>query len=204
MSISKRQKERTQENMNTIAAAFGASSGTKGYKRCRGKYAGTVDYYIEFDNGERYYVGNSGPGVSFDEFVAREREQYNPETVRETKEIALKALRDRAESDNAFAQQLGLLPYEVISVELNSTEKNGHMGWYYVVLKVGDNIINHVDTGTFYDILNRKLSDSAETYYAAGGLKDDEPDYVFHGVGFSSKSPLYKMSNDTVFYKMVG
>jgi len=34
--------------------------------------------------------------------------------------------------------------------------------------------------------------------------KDDEPDYVFHGVGFSSKSLLYKMSNDTIFYKMVG
>lgn len=50
----------------------------------------------------------------------------------------------------------------------------------------------------------RKLSDGVrETYFTAAGLRDGEADYVFNSVGFSSKSPLYKMGYATVFNKMV-
>jgi len=195
----------TQNKMNAIASAFGAHHGEKTGKRCRGKYAGTVDYSISFDNGERLYVCNSGSGRgAFDRCVDELYELYNSDSIAVTKAIALDKLRERSALDNAIAAQMGLLPYDVLSVEMNTTDQSGHMGWFYVVLMVGGNIVNHVDTGTCYDIRQRRLSDGIrETYFTAGGLRDGEADYVFNGVGFSSKSPLYKLSKATVFYKMV-
>ncbi len=44
-------KELLAQKMNTIAKLFGAETGTKTSYRCRGKYAGTSDYYVTFDNG---------------------------------------------------------------------------------------------------------------------------------------------------------
>jgi hypothetical protein len=188
--------------MNVIASTFDANYGVKTSERCRGKYAGSVDYSVTFDNGEKIHVCNSGGGYTFEWHINELYEQYHPDTVSVTKETALKLLRERSGIDNAAAEKMNLLPYEVISVELNTQGKNGRMGWYYVVLKVGDNIINHNDTGTYYDVLQRKLSMNVnEKYYTAGGLKDDEVDYIFNGVGFSSKSPLYKMDYATFFYK---
>jgi len=194
----------TQEKINIIASTFGANHGIKTWKRCRGKYAGTVDYSITFDNGEKIYVHNSSSGKIFDRCVNELYELYNPDTVLDTKMTALNLLRERSALDNAIAEQMGLLPHEVLSVEINTAEKNGSLGRYYVVLKIGDNIVNHHDTVTNYDIQKRKLSMNVnEKYYTAGGLKDDEADYIFNGVGFSSTSPLYKMDYATVFYKMI-
>jgi len=195
----------TQNKINAIASAFGAHHSEKTKKPCRGKYAGTVDYSISFDNGERLYVCNSGAGRgAFDRCVDELYELYNPDAVAETKAIALKKLRERSVLDNAIAAQMGLLPHDVLSVEMNTTDRNGYMGWFYVVLMVGGNIINHVDTGTYYDIRRRKLSDGVrKTYFTAGGLRDGEADYVFNGIGFSSKSPIYKLNKAAVFYNMV-
>jgi hypothetical protein len=195
---------KTQEKINIIASAFGAGSGKKTWKRCRGKYAGTVDYSITFDNGEQLYVCNSVSSRTFERHIDELYEQYHPDTVLASKETALNVLRERSALDNAAADKMNLLPHEVLSVELNTTGKNGRMGWYYVVLRVGDAVIHHNDTVTYYDILKRKLSpNDVNNYYTAGGLRDDEVDYIFNGVGFSSKSPLYKMAESTVFYKMV-
>jgi hypothetical protein len=193
----------TQEKIDAIASAFGACGGVKTWKRCTGKYAGTVDYSIIFDNGENLYVCNSCAGPVFDKCVDELYNEYNFNTVQETKTIALNIFRKRSVTDNTIAKQMGLLPYEVRSVEMNIKQENGRMGWYYVVLMVGENIINHVDTGTNYDIRQRELSLNIKNpYFKAGGLKEDEIDYIFHNVGFSSKSPLYKMDKYTFYYKM--
>ncbi len=193
-----------QAKLDLIAAAFDASTGAKVWKRAKGGRRGSVDWAIRFDNGATLFVGNSCSGRSFEWYVDNLVALYNPERVQQTKAWALSVLRERAAIDNDIAAQKGLLPYEVISIELNVSDPKCRMGWYYPVLEVGGHVFKHVDTGTHYDIMHRRLKkDAGGHYYVAGGLREDEADYVFHGVGFSSTSPLYKMSQATVFYKRV-
>jgi hypothetical protein len=191
-----------QMKLDLIAAALGARSGAKEWKRAKGGQRGAVDYSIRFDNGETMFVGNSCSGRTFAWYVDNLFALYNPERVHQTKEWALVALRERASVDNAIAQEKCLLPHEVVSVELNGTETTGKIGWYYPVLMVAGHTFSHSETGTHYDILQRKLrKEVSGLYYIACGVRDDEADYVFDGVGFSSRSPLYKMSRATYLSK---
>ena len=192
-----------QRKMDAIANVFGAESGIKAFKRCGGKWFGTVDYAILFNNGERLWVGNSRSGKKFAELVDEDYETYNPAKVQETKDYALERLRKRASQDNAIAKKLGLKSYEVVSVELNTTGKGGYMGWYYVVLRIGKDTVNHVETGLKYDIQKHEIAETVkENYHIACGVKE-EADYVFNGTGFSTKSPCYKLKSDMVFHKML-
>jgi len=196
MNVSKNVTKRVQEKMNIIASSFGARTGTKVWRRCTGKWSGTVDYSILFDNGESLCVYNSR-GASkgyFEKCLDNLISKYSPEAIRKTKEISLANFRQVADTDNAKAAELGLLPYEVLSIELNNA--GGYMGWFYTRLRVGDRVINHLETGAKYSIMGHKIPEVSENYFVAGGLSDDEVDYVFHGVGHSSTSRLYKVQNN--------
>jgi hypothetical protein len=189
-----------QYKMNEIASVFGASIGTKAHRRCSGKWRGTVDYSIEFDNGESYFVGNSSSRKKFEQLVDETYSLYNPLTVHATKKYALGQLKLRAAQDNAIAEKMGVLSYEVVSVEMITT--GSHLGWYYAVLEIGNEIVSHLETGLFCDIQKQKFDESIGVrYYTAGAVKDEEVDYIFNGVGFSSKSTIYKPRNDMMFHK---
>jgi hypothetical protein len=193
----------TQEKMNAIALTFGAKTGARFSRRCTGKWSGTTDWSILFDNGERLFIGNSGGSKKFSQYVDECYELYNSIAVQTAKDYALKQLRQRAPQDNEFAERLGHLPYEVESVELITSDKGGHIGWFYVVLRIGDKIVNHLETGLNYNVGGQMFSETVRPkYYVAGGLKDDEVDYIFNGVGFSSASSLYKPKKELVFHKM--
>lgn len=195
-----------QDKINVIASVFGAKTGAKATSSCRGKWRGTVDYSIVFDNGVQIFIGNSSHKTGrnkFKQLVDETYVEYNPLTVHAAKEYALEQLKLRAPQDNAIAEQMGFLPYEVMSVELSSSEEGVLTGSYYVVLRIGENVVNHITSCLHYDIHNQKFAESVKNYYTAGGLKDEEVDYIFNGVGFSTKSPLYKVKSEMVFYKMV-
>ena len=188
-----------QEKMNEIASTFGATTGVKASKRCRGKWRGTVDYSIMFDNGEQLFIGNSSSRRKFSDFVGDAYELYNPLTVHMTKEFALEQLRLRSSQDNAIAEKMGFLPYEVVSVEFIKSEKDGYIGWYYIVLKIDGELTTHLESGLDYDIRKQKFSEKVKNYYTAGALKDEEVDYIFCGVGFSTKSTIYKPKKRVTF-----
>jgi len=183
----------TREKIEAIASVFGAKDGIRTFRKCTGKWKGTVDYAIAFDNGERLFVGNSGGGKKFETMVDECYEKYNPLTVAERKNFALEKLRKRAVQDNEIAEKMRLSPYEVVSVEIGT--KGDYIGWYYVTLKVGGSVFTHLESGLCYDIERMMFTGTVrQNYFTAGGLKDIEVDYVFNGVGFSSKSILYKAS----------
>lgn len=183
----------TREKIESIASVFGAKDGIRGLRKCTGKWRGSTDYFISFDNGERLYVGNSGGGRKFEAMVDEYYDKYNPLTVAEKKSFALEKLRKRAKFDNEIAERMRVSPYEVVSVELGA--KGDYLGWYYVVLKIGDSVFTHLESGLCYDIDRMMFSGTVrQNYFTAGALKDSEVDYVFNGVGFSSKSILYKAS----------
>ena len=193
----------TQEKIGVIAQAFGGTAGRIETSSCTGKWRGTSDISIRFDNGASLFLGNRLTPKAKTAAVQRELVndtllRYNPEIVSATKEAALASLMEREAKDNAIAAQKGLKPYTLLNVEFNDgadSQSSGYMGWYYVTLAVDGNICSHIETGLNYDIADGKVSaePTREKYLAAGALKDSEVDYVFNNVGFSSTSGLYAL-----------
>ena len=193
----------TQEKIGVIAQAFGGTAGRIETSPCTGKWRGTSDISIRFDNGASLFLGNRLTPKAKTAAVQRELVnaallRYNPEIVSVTKEAALASLMEREAKDNAIAAQKGLKPYTLLNVEFNDgadSQSSGYMGWYYVTLAVDGNICSHIETGLNYDIADGKVSaePTREKYFAAGALKDSEVDYVFNNVGFSSTSGLYAL-----------
>ena len=192
-----------QDRINIIAQSFGCMSGKIETSPCTGKWRGTSDISIRFDNGASLFIGNHRTPQAKtarvqNECVSSALVRYNPEIIKITKQSALDALRKRETRDNETAAQKGLKPYTLLNVEFNdgTDEKSrGHMGWYYVTLAVGGEIRPHIETGLNYEILDGKVSETPtrENYYAAGALKESDVDYVFNNVGFSSTSGLYSL-----------
>ena len=190
-----------QAKIDVIAQAFGCKTGEIHTSPCTGKWRGTSDMTIRFDNGASLFIGNhltpKAKTVKVQtECVNRTLVQYNPEIVKATKEAALPALLQREAKDNEIAAQKGLKPYTLLNVEFNegADEKTGgYIGWYYVTLAVDGKICTHLETGLNHDIADGKVSDtpSRADYYPAGALKEADVDYVFNNVGFPSASTLY-------------
>lgn len=192
-----------QEKIGIVAQAFGGTEGKIETSPCTGKWRGTSDISIKFDNGASLFIGNhrtpqAKTAKVQTEYVNAALVRYNPEIIAATKEAAIAALRARETKDNELAAQKGLKPYTLLNVEFNdgTDEKSGgHIGWYYVTLAVDGKIHTHIETGLNYDILDGKVSENPtrENYFAAGALKESDVDYVFNNVGFSSTSDLYSL-----------
>ena len=192
-----------QDKIGIIAQAFGCTSGQIVTSPCTGKWRGTSDMSIKFDNGTSLFIGNHRTPKTKTvkvqtEFVNRALVAYNPEIIAATKEAAIAALLQREAKDNAIAAQKGLKPYTLLNVEFNDgagDKSGGYMGWYYVTLAVDGKICTHMETGLNYDIAGGKVSETPaqRDYYAAGALKETDVDYVFNNVGFSSASELYSL-----------
>ena len=190
-----------QAKIDVIAQAFGCKTGEIHTSPCTGKWRGTSDMTIRFDNGASLFIGNhltpKAKTVKVQtECVNRTLVQYNPEIVKATKEAALPALLQREAKDNEIAAQKGLKPYTLLNVEFNegADEKTGgYIGWYYVTLAVDGKICTHLETGLNHDIASGKVRDTPTRadYYPAGALKEADVDYVLNNVGFSSASTLY-------------
>ena len=190
-----------QGKIDIIAQTFGCKTGEIRTSPCTGKWRGTSDMSIHFDNGASLFIGNhltpKAKTVKVQtECVNSALVRYNPEIVQATKEAALPALLRREAKDNEIAAQKGLKPYTLLNVEFHDgadEQTGGYMGWYYVTLAVDGKICTHLETGLNYDIADGKVSDTPTRadYYPAGALKETDVDYVFNNVGFSSASTLY-------------
>ena len=202
MEIADRYKDLPlQGKIDIMAQAFGCKTGEIRTSPCTGKWRGTSDMSIHFDNGASLFIGNhltpKAKTVKVQtECVNSALVRYNPEIVQATKEAALPMLLQREAKDNEIAAQKGLKPYTLLNVEFHDgadEQTGGYMGWYYVTLAVDGKICTHLETGLNYDIADGKVSDTPTRadYYPAGALKETDVDYVFNNVGFSSASTLY-------------
>lgn len=193
----------TSDKIGMIAQTFGCASGKIESSPCRGKWSGTSDLSIRFDNGASLFIGNTltpqaRTAKARSRFVNAAFLRYNPEIVAAAKQTALAALRTREVHDNAIAAQKGLKPYTLLNVEFHdrADDNGGYIGWYYVTLAVDGKIRAHMETGLNYDIVQGRVSEipSRDRYFPAGALSEAEIDYVFNNVGFSSVSTLYSLS----------
>lgn len=192
-----------QDKINIIAQSFCATTGKIETHPCTGKWRGTSDMSIKFDNGMSFFIGNAATPKAKTAKVQKTYidacfTRYNPEIISAAKEAAIYALRKREIRDNAIAEQKGLKPYTLLNVEFDdgTYDKSGrNMGWYYVTIAVDGKIYSHIETGLNYDISSGKVSEmpTRKDYFVAGGLKETDVDYVFNNVGHFSASALYSL-----------
>ena len=117
-------KKPLQEKINIIAETFGCKTGAIKTSPCTGKWRGTSDISLVFDNGCSLFIGNRRTAQAKtarvqNEYVGNTLAQYHPEIVQELKELATPGLLKREEKDNAVANKKGLKPYVFLNVELN-------------------------------------------------------------------------------------
>ena len=102
-----------QEKIGVIAQAFGCTSGTIETSPCTGKWRGTSDISIRFDNGSSLFLGNHMTRKAKTKKVQQELVdsalvRYNPEIIRVAKETAYTALKERAASGQCHCRRKGL------------------------------------------------------------------------------------------------
>lgn len=189
------QKQIRQNNMDKLAQLFGATTGTKIGSPCGGKWAGTTDYSIKFDNEAKMFISNGMK--SFDEILEIYISQYKNFIL--NKEKIVSAFKEMSIRDNKIAKEKGLKPYTVLDIDFYKGN-SGHLGWFYIVLEVGEKTFKMIETNMGYAIANNKLEDylkGRENYFVAGAIKESDSDYVFGNVGFSSEGTLYKLIEKT-------
>lgn len=197
-----------KDKIGIIAQTFGCTSGKIETSVCYGKWRGTSDMAIRFDNGTSLGIGNERTPQAKsakvqNEYINSVLIRYNPEIVAAAKEAALAPLRRREAVDNAIATQKGLKPYTILTVELNdgTADKGaGYIGWYYVTLAVDGKIHAHLETGLAHSIASGTVSETPtrEKYFVAGGAKEADVDYVFNNVGFPFDSYSLPISKDVL------
>ena len=101
-------------------------------------------------------------------------------------------LQEIAKADNMLARAKGLLTYEVENVYIGEYDLGV---WRHVMIKLSNGQYFSVkETGLNYAMQGEDSFQELgrrQKYFPAGGLEESDVDFIFRGVGFSSKSSLY-------------
>lgn len=107
----------------------------------------------------------------------------------DNKSKILAMLRRLKKFDDAMSDEQGVSHYNLIDVGLLD-------GWVYARLEVDGTTFNHFESGLHLKVVDliegKEPSLKGKKYYPAGLVPSKWVDYIFHGTGYCSKSPLYK------------
>ena len=175
--------------MNLLAHFFDAKKGTKTSQRCRGKWAGTTDYFVKFDNGKEFFISNGMERFekSLDFYIG----VYDG--FRSMKLEIIKALAEMAKEDNRNAEDKGLSPYKIVDVDYVKSNSD-YLGWFYVTIEVNGQITTVMETNLHYSIKNAIVEKDTNPiknemwsgYRLAGGI--ETPEFIWHGYGWNTKA----------------
>ena len=187
-----------RENREILAryeSAFGKPA-TLIKSSCYEKWAGTTDYSVKIGD-STLFIGNSSAGQKYlNQHIIDMIEMF--EMFIERKAEILQKIKNLQPFDDALAEKMGLQKYEIL--DINFARSGMFIGWFYIKLKIGDAVVNHMTTGFDLKIRqylkeNKEFSLEGKKYYTAGGLADSMVDFVFHGSGFSTKSKMYTVED---------
>ena len=180
-------KERLEAKMTRLAHCFDSKTGVKIGVPCRGKWRGTTDYSIRFDDGTSLFISNGMK--KFEEKLDEMLTTYEGFEV--MKQQILQVLQDIESTDNEIASQKGLNEYHIL--DIGYSKGRNFMGWFYLTIDVNGKITTQLETGLNYAICKAITTNDItpinnnfhENYFVAGGI--EKPEYVFHNVGHNTK-----------------
>ena len=170
---------------NELCALLGHKSWTKEGSRCTGKWAGTTDYSLRWDNGERMFISNGM--TNFEEQVREEVEMLKRTRSKEHQQAIMEVLREYERDDAVLAKECGMKSYKVLGlIECYGEPQFNFIRWG-LRLDIDGKIVDFVETGLSWDIEGgaAKLRETKEREtgrkpWMAGGVRF--PDYLIHGV----------------------
>ena len=178
---------------NELCALLGHSSWTKEGSRCTGKWAGTTDYYLRWDDGTRMFITNGM--ACFEEHVRKTVEMIKRTRNKEHQEAVMEVLREYERDDAVMAKENGLKSYHVLGL-IEIIDNIGSI-WWGLRLDIEGQTIDFRESGLDLDIQRGadKLRETKEReagckLWTAGGV--DTPDYVIHGVGHCTTYDCYR------------
>lgn len=197
----------TKALCDELCALMGHKSWTKVGRRCTGKWAGTTDYSLQWEDGREMFVTNGMYG--FKTRVAETVTMLKRCRSTEHQRAVMEVLREWQASDAKLSREHGVKSYDILGMVEDDGDSCGLI-WWGLRLKVGDRVFDHIETGMCLDVAegSDKLRSVMERkksvpVWTAGAVQ--EMDYIFHGVGFNSQDELYKGRDCHVrrFYPLV-
>ena len=172
-----------------LAELIGCKSYTHISKRCTGKWRGTTDYGLLFDNGCYHFASNGMAG--FEQEIQKDILEIS--TVLQYRESYQAVISEQLALDNEIALREGLSPVKLIDTGIN-TDYEHYFLWAYALLEVNGRQFRFIET-----MLNRHLrtntlaiweTDRPKDIYTAGAVQN--PDFIFGNVRFSSTDDMHK------------
>lgn len=170
---------------------MGYNTFRKTSRRCTGKWRGTTDYSLVFDNKLSLYLSN---GMTY--FYETAKERINQlKQFKVNKDHMLQLIREYVIADNIIAKEEGLFPVAVKDIGLNLSNEN-YLLWNYLLLEVDGCTFQFIETGLNYAIRNNKLEEhftekSNKKIFTAGAVQ--APTFIFSNVRFSHFDDIYKI-----------
>lgn len=185
-----RLKKSTVKLLDLFTALVGRKSWTRTVHHCTGKWRGTAEYGVQFDDGLYYFISC---GMKY--FESKLQGEINTiHRIRTNREKYLGYFRQRALQDNMTAEAEGLFPVSVIDVGL-CTESSTYFLWPYLLLEVNGTRFKFIETGVCYcmkdDNMEKWVEHCKKPLFTAGAVQ--HPDFIFQNVRFSSKDDLHKI-----------
>lgn len=168
--------------------------GCKAYKRwkkpCVGKYRGTYDYGVTFDNGLDLFISN-GP----DGFEARIRGMIgNINTMRLNREKYIMVIGRRLEEDNRLSGLEGMNTVKLLDVGVNLDMQDKFL-WNYLLVEVAGKTFRFTETSLSRHLANgtveKWIGERPINTFTAGAV--EHPDHIIGNVRFSSTDSSYKI-----------
>ena len=175
-----------------MAKLLGHKSWKKIGHPCTGKWRGTTDYSLVFEdesevfisNGMKYFDENLTDMVAtLERFISPAFQSYFLEILNRQREI-----------DNVAAGDEGLQQYKVLGLTFKQII---HGITYGLKMEVDDTIFNFVETGFVMDMHDTKSDGETlltkwqrKNRYTAGAV--ESPTFIFHNVRYSHLDGLYK------------
>jgi hypothetical protein len=174
-----------------LTRILGYSTFIKIGQRCTGKWAGTTDYSLVFDERTKLFISN---GMNhFSESVKNYIRQL--QIFEKYREAMFQTICKQVEKDNLIAEQEGLLPVKCISLNMNLASNLTSL-WAYIPMEVAGHQFNFIETGFNSAIFKNELEKHFELknacpIFTAGAVQ--KPTFIFSNVRFSHLDKLYKL-----------
>ena len=184
-------KKIDKELCQKLTNLLGFTSYQKIGSRCCGKYKGTTDYSLVFDNKVCFFISN---GMS--SFSERLIEHIRDVTIFQNhKEEMFQAVCRQVEQDNLTARKEGLLAVKCLSLEICKTSTIYFL-WPYIRMEVGGQQFDFIETGFTMAIFRNELEKhfqwaNARDTFTAGAV--EKPSFIFQNVRFSHLDGLHKI-----------
>ena len=185
-----------QKQVNELTQLFGYKTGSVIRTSCTGDWRGSWDYSVVFDDEVEFFIANGLK--SFKKLLEEQVNVYKGFFRNKDKIMSIFKEIEEADRKKEYPQFKDLKQYTILDVDF--VRSGSRIGWFYLKIQVGDidEVIKHTETHLSYTIKRLAMEDnfkpnliSTHRYYTAGGLKENEVNYVMNSVGYSTIRRIY-------------